>query len=71
MTRLNRSGNSKERKERHPLEGIPSVEFLDEIEKGKRRELRRRIASNFYRRQDVIWETAKRIIESGDLPADD
>ena len=49
----------------------PSLEFLHEIERGKQREIRRRIADNFYDRSDVIEETARKLLQSGDLPTDE
>ena len=61
-----RKGEPEKQQESH--DSIPPLEFYMGIEKGTKREIRRRIAANFYRREDVIRETARKIIKSGDLP---
>jgi hypothetical protein len=49
------------------FEGIDSVAFLKEIQEGRLREITRRIARDYYSRPDVVDETARKIMESGDL----
>lgn len=57
--------------QRDPVQDISSVELLKEIQRDREREIRRRIADRFYDRDDIVRETARRILESGDLPSDD
>ncbi len=62
-----RSQQGESEKQRESQDNLPSLEFYMGIEKGTKREIRRRIAAAFYRREDVIRETARKIIKSGDL----
>ena len=71
MTALENSGNPESDKKHPTFDDIPSLALYKELQEGKRREIRRRIDADFYDRADIINETARKIIESGDLPATD
>jgi hypothetical protein len=72
MTPSDRAEKNKKAEAQPILGAIPSLQFFEEIDKGKKREIRRQIACDFYKREDVLRETARKVIESGDLrPHDD
>ena len=54
-----------------PPEEIDSMETLKGVHRERVEEVRRRLAEGFYNRTDVRREVAGRLMESGDLPADD
>jgi hypothetical protein len=53
-----------------PFDGIDSTEFMKQIQQGKIREIKRRIATGFYSRPEVVDETVNNIIKSGDIPGE-
>ncbi len=70
MASFDLSGNSEAARERPLFQGITSLTFFKELQEGRRREIRRRIATDFYEQPEVIEETAEKIMESGDLSQD-
>jgi len=71
MTTSENPGNPESDRRQPTFDDIPSLAFYKELQEGKRREIRRRIAADFYDRPEILDETARKIIESGDLPATD
>lgn len=67
MTSFDPSEHPETGKQGPAFNGITSLNFFKELQKGRKREIRRRIATDFYARPDVIKDTAEKIIESGDL----